>query len=96
MSPTGSGFLEAIPGPQQIFKALTNSLTLPSPSNPAKESSESAFRQCGKLELSCQTSYHGQDTCCFNYPGGQMLQTQFWDADPAVGPEDSWTIHGLW
>jgi ribonuclease T2 len=25
-----------------------------------------------------------------------MLQTQFWDADPAVGPVDSWTIHGLW
>lgn len=25
-----------------------------------------------------------------------MLQTQFWDADPAVGPDDSWTIHGLW
>ncbi|KKY39658.1 putative ribonuclease t2 [Diaporthe ampelina] len=24
-------------------------------------------------------------------PGGQFLQTQFWDTDP-----DSWTIHGLW
>ncbi|DAA74875.1 TPA_exp: putative Ribonuclease T2 family [Trichophyton benhamiae CBS 112371] len=24
-------------------------------------------------------------------PGGE-----FWDADPATGPEDSWTIHGLW
>lgn len=25
-----------------------------------------------------------------------MLQTQFWDTDPTVGPVDSWTIHGLW
>jgi len=24
------------------------------------------------------------------------LQTQFWDTDPATGPTDSWTIHGLW
>lgn len=24
------------------------------------------------------------------------MQTQFWDADPATGPSDSWTIHGLW
>jgi ribonuclease T2 len=22
--------------------------------------------------------------------------TQFWDTNPAVGPDDSWTIHGLW
>lgn len=25
-----------------------------------------------------------------------MLLTQFWDAVPAVGPTDSWTVHGLW
>lgn len=25
-----------------------------------------------------------------------MLQTQFWDVDPPVGPDNSWTIHGLW
>ncbi|POS84105.1 hypothetical protein EPUL_005117 [Erysiphe pulchra] len=24
------------------------------------------------------------------------MSTQFWDTDPAVGPADSWTIHGLW
>jgi ribonuclease T2 len=23
-------------------------------------------------------------------------KTQFWDANPATGPSDSWTIHGLW
>lgn len=91
-----SGFLGAIPGGQQILQTMAGSLGLSPLSNPEIASSGSTFQQCGKLELSCQTSYHGQDTCCFNYPGGQVLQTQFWDADPAVGPEDSWTIHGLW
>ncbi|KAL1991374.1 hypothetical protein VTN49DRAFT_5366 [Thermomyces lanuginosus] len=47
-------------------------------------------------ELSCQTEFNNQDTCCFNYPGGHFLQTQFWDTDPVTGPKDSWTIHGLW
>ncbi|EGN93098.1 hypothetical protein SERLA73DRAFT_189923 [Serpula lacrymans var. lacrymans S7.3] len=36
------------------------------------------------------------DTCCTEYPGGLLLQTQFWDTDPSTGPSDSWTIHGLW
>ncbi|KAJ5333076.1 Ribonuclease T2 [Penicillium brevicompactum] len=35
-------------------------------------------------------------TCCFNYPGGALLQTQFWDTSPSTGPSTSWTIHGLW
>jgi ribonuclease T2 len=45
--------------------------------------------------LSCHntTAY---DTCCFNFPGGDLLQTQFWDTKPATGPSNSWTIHGLW
>jgi hypothetical protein len=46
--------------------------------------------------LSCHNSTIAPDSCCFIYPGGQLLQTQFWDADPAVGPADSWTLHGLW
>ncbi|TID14304.1 ribonuclease M [Venturia nashicola] len=45
--------------------------------------------------LSCHNTT-AVDTCCFNYPGGHLLQTQFWDTDPATGPSDSWTIHGLW
>ncbi|KAK4035307.1 hypothetical protein C8A01DRAFT_38209 [Parachaetomium inaequale] len=45
--------------------------------------------------LSCHntTSY---DTCCLNAPGGHLLLTQFWDTNPATGPSDSWTVHGLW
>ncbi|KZP14093.1 ribonuclease T2 [Athelia psychrophila] len=36
------------------------------------------------------------DTCCTEYPGGILLQTQFWDTLPSTGPTNSWTIHGLW
>ena len=46
--------------------------------------------------LSCQNTTVVEDLCCFNAPGGQLLLTNFWDADPPVGPEESWTIHGLW
>lgn len=51
---------------------------------------------CNNPQLSCHNSSTVQDLCCFNSPGGALLQTQFWDTDPATGPNDSWTIHGLW
>ncbi|KAF2144502.1 uncharacterized protein K452DRAFT_325066 [Aplosporella prunicola CBS 121167] len=51
---------------------------------------------CSNPQLSCQNNTVVEDLCCFNYPGGQMLQTQFWDTHPVTGPVDSWTIHGLW
>jgi ribonuclease T2 len=46
--------------------------------------------------VSCHNSTAAADSCCFIYPGGQLLQTQFWDYSPAIGPKDSWTLHGLW
>ncbi|PSS28360.1 hypothetical protein M430DRAFT_91574 [Amorphotheca resinae ATCC 22711] len=46
--------------------------------------------------LSCHNTTAAPDSCCFIYPGGQLLQTQFWDTSPAIGPDDSWTLHGLW
>ncbi|PLB52893.1 ribonuclease T2-like protein [Aspergillus steynii IBT 23096] len=88
--------LQSLPGPQQVLKALTGSLSIPSLSGSDIGTSQNTFEHCSQPELSCQTRYRGQDTCCFNYPSGQFLQSQFWDADPAIGPEDSWTIHGLW
>jgi ribonuclease T2 len=37
------------------------------------------------------------DSCCFVYPGGRMLLTQFWDTQiHAGGSEQDWTLHGLW
>ena len=54
-------------------------------------------KQCpSDVPLSCHNSTAVEDTCCFNSPGGLILLTQFWDTDPATGPDDSWTIHGLW
>ncbi|KAL9105013.1 MAG: hypothetical protein Q9163_000110 [Psora crenata] len=51
---------------------------------------------CTNPQISCQNTTAVADTCCFNAPGGQLLQTQFWDYSPATGPPDSWTVHGLW
>ncbi|TKY85722.1 hypothetical protein EX895_005262 [Sporisorium graminicola] len=47
--------------------------------------------------LSCSTAPTCPlDPCSTNTPGGLLLLTQFWDFSPAIGPSDSWTIHGLW
>lgn len=63
------------------------------------------------LPLSCTNSTEIVDTCCFEYPGGVFLQTQFWDYIPPrgmsgkpwsdelekhLGPNTSFTNHGLW
>lgn len=60
------------------------------------------------LPLSCQNYTMIPDSCCFEYPGGIFLQTQFWDYEPStsnldddqlekeLGPLNSFTIHGLW
>ncbi|KAF7345316.1 Ribonuclease T2 [Mycena sanguinolenta] len=45
--------------------------------------------------LSC-TSQGSTSSCCYETPGGLLLQTQFWDTSPPTGPSNSWTIHGLW
>ena len=50
---------------------------------------------CPNAPLSCHNTTVQTNLCCFNAPGGQLLQTQFWDSNPATGPADSWTIHGL-
>lgn len=54
-----------------------------------------SFPACSYPQLSCQAT-GAQDSCCFNSPGGLLLQTQFWDTQPVTGPRDSWTVHGLW
>lgn len=51
---------------------------------------------CANSPTSCRNSSAVQDLCCFNAPGGLLLQTQFWDTNPQTGPVNSWTIHGLW
>jgi hypothetical protein len=39
-------------------------------------------KTCSNPQLSCQNTTSVSDLCCFNAPGGQLLQTQFWDTNP--------------
>jgi ribonuclease T2 len=55
-----------------------------------------SFSSCPSPELSCHNTTAQANLCCFNSPGGALLQTQFWDTSPPTGPDDSWTVHGLW
>jgi len=59
---------------------------------------QSAFRlsTCSNTQISCHNTTAVSNLCCFESPGGLLLQTQFWDTNPPTGPSDSWTIHGLW
>ncbi|ERF70347.1 hypothetical protein EPUS_07612 [Endocarpon pusillum Z07020] len=74
-------------------KSLLQASVLAAPSSDNHFGGSSA--SCTNTQLSCHNTT-AVDTCCLNYPGGLMLQTQFWDTNPPVGPSDSWTIHGLW
>ena len=60
------------------------------------------------LPNTCTNTTAIPDSCCFEYPGGIFLQSQFWNYRPSkaglneseivreLGPLDSFTIHGLW
>jgi ribonuclease T2 len=51
----------------------------------------------GPLSCHNNTPIAGDQSCCFVYPGGRMLLTQFWDREVhAGGAEEDWTLHGLW
>lgn len=63
--------------------------------SPTNDRPAGCSASCPNSQLSCHNTT-AVDTCCLNYPGGLILQTQFWDTNPPVGPSDSWTIHGLW
>jgi ribonuclease T2 len=86
-----------------LLAALTNvAIAVVSAQDPVVFNTSSplfgSLTNCGTSgPLSCGDGDPSQeDLCCYEYPGGLLLQTQFWDTRPAVGPDDSWTIHGLW
>ncbi|KAK3708119.1 Ribonuclease T2 precursor (RNase T2) [Vermiconidia calcicola] len=84
---------------RSIFHALSvaqTALGLFSPVHRLASNGTGSSAVCPNAQLSCHNTTAVEDLCCFNSPGGSILQTQFWDANPATGPEDSWTIHGLW
>ncbi|GAB0142159.1 hypothetical protein EsHS_00002721 [Epichloe bromicola] len=41
------------------------------------------------VPLSCHNETAVENTCCF-LPAGQLLQTQFWDTQPATGPSGTY------
>ncbi|CAN6602711.1 ribonuclease T2-like [Trichomonascus vanleenenianus] len=45
--------------------------------------------------ISCSIN-SGKDSCCYEATNGIILSTQFWDYNPATGPDDLFTLHGLW
>lgn len=55
------------------------------------------FQTCPiDIPLTCTNTTPVQNSCCFESPGGIMLQTQFWDYYPPVGDNETFTLHGLW
>jgi hypothetical protein len=78
---------------QVNLKSLLHASLLAAPSHDDQPGGIST--SCQNAQLSCHNT-SVVDTCCLNHPGGLMLQTQFWDSNPPVGPLDSWTVHGLW
>lgn len=66
------------------------------PNNVAQAAQTSSVSCPTTSVLSCHNTTAQTNTCCFNAPGGQLLQTQFWDTNPVAGPSNHWTIHGLW
>ncbi|KAF8860436.1 ribonuclease T2 [Acephala macrosclerotiorum] len=84
---------------KQIKTTLTTFLSqLPLFSNPQPQATQQTLGNAPSCPIdspiSCQAD--AEPSCCFVYPGGQLLQTQFWDTSPSIGPQDSWTLHGLW
>ncbi|KAG9049531.1 ribonuclease T2-like [Tulasnella sp. UAMH 9824] len=47
-------------------------------------------------QLSCHNTTVQENTCCFESPGGLIMQVQLWDTYPRTGADDEWTVHGLW
>ncbi|KII93610.1 hypothetical protein PLICRDRAFT_398873 [Plicaturopsis crispa FD-325 SS-3] len=80
---------------QLILALLGSSLAKPlfSPAEPFEIFKRASSGCSTSGAASCSSSAKG--TCCFEAPGGLLLQTQFWDTDPS-SPTNSWTIHGLW
>lgn len=67
------------------------STVLAAPSNQIRDTFSPS---CPNAQTSCSSL--GSALCFFEAPGGVLLQTQFWDYDPATGASDQFTLHGLW
>ena len=66
--------------------------------HPLLDLQSSSSHQCPHpLPLSCPFPPPSSvNTCCLNHPSGHFLLAQFWDTAPALGPNNSFSLHGLW
>lgn len=95
---TKSLVLDTMPSLRSLLLSAQGVLAISGLTSPVLRSTAltGASEVCSNPQLSCHNTTVVENLCCFNAPGGSLLQTQFWDTDPSTGPEDSWTIHGLW
>lgn len=79
-----------------IKKNMSRALSVLALSAAVKVALAGTLETCSSSSpLSC-SSDSTEASCCYESPGGLLLQTQFWDYSPSIGPSDSWGIHGLW
>ncbi|KAG9045986.1 ribonuclease T2-like [Tulasnella sp. UAMH 9824] len=43
----------------------------------------------------CHNTTAQSNLCCFESPGGQIVQVQFWDTNPSTGPTNSWSRRSM-
>ncbi|EMG46547.1 RNY1-A Ribonuclease T2-like 1-A [Candida maltosa Xu316] len=46
--------------------------------------------------ISCSNTGDTSNSCCYESPAGVVQLTQFWDYNPSTGPNNLFTLHGLW
>ena len=77
-----------------IFAALAKAI-MPLESTPLIH--QTPFSMCPEeIPESCGGTTPLLDSCCYEDPSGVLILTQFWHYDPATGPSDRFTLHGLW
>lgn len=99
-----TGLWETLPSLRSFFKAALLGSQIPFIADPAPMNGPplGTLRDCPNPSMSCPRDFAVSDTCCINAPGGQFAATQFWNSDAYsgppgyLGPNNSWTIHGLW
>ena len=71
--------------PTTTLTFVTSTLTSTSAPTSTPTSFPTGPKVCSDPQLSCHNTTAVADLCCFNAPGGQLLQTQFWDTNPSTG-----------
>lgn len=88
--------IEQIACQSSMLRFLASNCAIPPVAAGSSALDSSGDHQTCPADSPWSCSNGDSDTCCYEGSNGLFLQTQFWDYSPATGPEDKWTIHGLW